>query len=55
MKRIDPRLVQDLINYLARRPYHEVYTFIPALDALPDIEDKNGEEEGRRIQREQTP
>lgn len=40
-KLIPDELRQALINYLARKPYHEVYDLIPQLEQLkPDGEAK---------------
>lgn len=35
-KLIEANLVQNIVNYLAKRPYDEVYQIIPALMQLPD-------------------
>jgi hypothetical protein len=39
MYKITPELVQGLLNYLATRPYAEVYQAVQALQSLEKIEE----------------
>lgn len=36
-RRLPDELRQALVNYLAMKPYHEVYQLIPQLETLPII------------------
>lgn len=46
-RRIPDGLRQALVNYLAVRPYHEVYEFIPALESLEPIKELKPSDDGK--------
>ena len=42
--KVEEKTINDILNYLAGRPYHEVFQLIPQLQ-LPKIEEIKEEEE----------
>jgi hypothetical protein len=43
---ISKELAQQIIDYLAKRPYYEVYTLIPQLQLMHPLEGKVDEHNG---------
>jgi len=53
MRQISDELVQGLLNYLATRPYSEVYKAVSALSELPIIPEPKHEKETKPKDREE--